>query len=76
MHINSASVISLDSNVNKLLIQYGKNKGDLHNSDFSLIILKYSITVKSDQVQILKSILFWTIFIDCSVYLSPTSNLP
>ena len=35
-----------------------KNKGDLDNSDFSLIILKYSFTGKKDQVQILKSLLF------------------
>ena len=50
-----------------------KNKGDLDNSDFSLIILKYSFTGKKDQVQILKSLLFRAIspFLTVQFYLSP-----
>ena len=41
-----ASVILLGLKVKKLLIPYGKIKGDLDNSDFSSIILKYSFTGK------------------------------
>ena len=55
-----------------------KNKGDLDNFDFRLIILKYSLTGTLDQVQILKipSLYDDISVFDCSVYLSPTSNLP
>ena len=45
-NIHSASIISLDLNVKKLLFLYGKNKADLDFACFCLLSLMYFSTGK------------------------------